>query len=455
MNTRIFFNKALAGVSLFTLSCAFALPVCALSFKDAVERALSNDPTFLAAQANRQAARERVTQAASENFIQGTLSASTSNNRREYTARTTPPPNNVPLEAYNMSSAQLSFTQPLWRHSSMIAFAQSKLGVQQADYQLNAAGQDVLIRLTKAWFSIMQARDNIQVAEAQERTAQQQLDLSQRANAKGILSLTDLEEARTKHDQAVAELVMAQSENEIALGALEQILGTVQTRPPKLSGKYPDMQTGAETLEQWLEKAETNNPSLQAARRALDVANEEVRKQQAGSEATLDLVASYGKNSQAAGISGGQAGFDSYVGSVGLQFNMPFSPGGGQRAKVREALAMKDRAIQELEAARRQARMDVKEAWFTWRASVAREAAALQAKQSAVLNVKGAQSARERGLKADIDVMQAEQQLAIAQRDWHKARYDSLLSQARLSASCGELSLEYLSHFDSAFESAD
>ena len=114
----------------FAFLCAtllLATPASGLSFKEAVARALSNDPAFLAAQANLSASRERITQAAADNFIQGSISASTSNNRREYTTRTSPPPANVPLEAYNMSSAQLSFTQPLWRHSSMIASHRASL----------------------------------------------------------------------------------------------------------------------------------------------------------------------------------------------------------------------------------------------------------------------------------------------------------------------------------------
>jgi len=438
----------------FVFLCATLLlgtPASGLSFKEAVERALSNDPTYLAAQANLRASRERITQAAAENFFQGSISASTSNNRREYTTRTSPPPANVPLEAYNTSSAQLSFTQPLWRHSSMIAFSQSKLGWKQADHQLHAAGQDMLVRLTQAWFDAMQARDNVHAADAQVQTAQQQLESSQRANAKGILSRTNLEDARAKHEQALAEQAMAQSELEIKLGALEQIIGPLQLSPPILSDQYPSPQMGTDTLEHWLAIAEENNPALLAAQRGLDAANEEVRKQQAGYEPTLDLVASYGKTSQAAGITGGQAGFDSYVGSVGLQFNMPLSVGGGQSAKVREALAMKDKAVQELEAARRQARMSVKEAWYTWRASAVRETSSHQSVISAELNLKGAESARERGIKSDIDVLQAGQQLSIAQRDWHKARYDSILGNFKLQAACGQLDVEHLVALDKAF----
>ena len=113
----------------------------------------------------------------------------------------------------------------------MIAFSQSKLGWKQADHQLHAAGQDMLVRLTQAWFDAMQARDNIQATDAQVQTAQQQLESSQRANAKGILSRTDLEDARAKHEQALAEQAMAQSELEIKLGDL-QIIGPLELSPP-------------------------------------------------------------------------------------------------------------------------------------------------------------------------------------------------------------------------------
>ena len=437
--------------------CAFALltvqPASALTLKEAVELAMSNDPTFLAAQANLNVSRERAAQAVSGLFPQLTATANTTANRRIYTLHSQPPPANTPTERYNSNSAQLNLTQPLWRHSSMIAMTQADLTVSQADFQLSAAAQDLLVRLAQAWFDAMQARDGVLVAEAQAQTARQQLDLSQRGHDKGVLSLTELEDARAKHDQAVAEHAMAQSELEIKLATLEQIVGPTPHMPPVLSDQFDAEPFGGNTLEQWLMLAEDGNPALLAAQRAVDAANEEVRKQVAGHEPTLDLVASYGKSTQAVGISGGQLGFDSKQGSVGLQLNMPLYAGGGQNAKVREALALRDKAAQELEAARRNARLNAKQAWFTWRASGVRETSARQAVQSALLAVNGAQSARARGVKADIDVLQAQQQHAVALRDWRKARYDSIVSQLKLKAACGRLSGDELMTLDKVFAS--
>lgn len=438
------------GALLIAWICLTVSPAHAISFKEAVGLAVINDPKFLAAQADVQASRARMAQAAAENFFTGSLTASTSNNRREYSTRTMPP-TSYPLEAYNMSSAQLSFTQPLWRHANWISFMQSKLGLEQADYQLQAAGQELLIRLVQAWFDVMQSRDNRIAAESKVKAMQQLLEQAQRAHEKGILSATELAAARAQLATAIAELAVTESEMEIRQGALEQIVGPFFLVPPQLLDDHVTPQMGSDTLAYWLEQAEAGNPSVRAAQRALDAANEEVHKQQAGYEPSLDLVASYGKTSQAAGLSGGQSGFDSYVGSVGLQLNMPLSPGGGQRAKVKEAVAMQDKAIQELEAARRQTRQSVKEAWFNWRASQMRETAAKQAMQSTEMMVKGAEAARQRGIKADTEVLQARQQQAMALRDWRKARYDSLLNSLKLKAACGQLDAEQLIALDAIF----
>ena len=414
---------------------------------------MSNDPTFLAAQANLNVSRERAAQAVAGLFPQLTATGNTTANRRIYTLHSQPPPTNIPTERYNSNSVQLNLTQPLWRHSSMIAMTQADFAVSQADFQLIAAAQDLLVRLSQAWFDAMQARDSVIAAEAQVQAAQQQLQLSQSGHDKGVLSLTELEDARAKHEQAIAEHSMAQSDSEIKLATLEQIVGLTAHTPPVLSDQFASSAFGSGTLDQWLTQAEASNPTMLAALRAVDAANEEVRKQQAGHEPTLDLVASYGKSAQAAGISGGQPGFDSKQSTVGLQLNMPLYAGGGQNAKVREALALRDKSAQELEAARRNARLVTKQAWFTWRASGVRETSAKQAVQSARLAVNAAQSARARGVKADIDVLQAQQQHAVALRDWRKARYDSIISQLKLKAACGQLSGDELMALDKVLTS--
>lgn len=425
--------------------------ISALTLKAAVELAQRSDPTFLAAQANLNVSRERAEQAVAGLLPQLNASANSNTNRRNYNQHNPLPWIISTPERYNSHTAQLNLTQPLWRHSNLIELHQAELNVSQADLQLTAAAQDLLLRLAQAWFDAMQARDSVTAAEAQVQAAQQQLEVTQRAHDKGVLSQTELDDARAKHAQAQAEQAIAQSELEIKLAALEQITGPANHTPPVLSEHYKLSAYTNTPLDNWLKQAESNNPALRAAQRAVDAASEEIHKQRAAHEPTLDLVASYSNTVQGAGISGGQAGFDARTAALGLQFNLPLYQGGGQKAKVREAFALRDKAVQELEAARRNARLTAKQAWFTWHASSVREHASRLAIQSAAEAVSGAQLAKARGVKADIDVLQARQQQAVALRDWHKARYDSLLSQIKLKAVCGQLNREDLIVLDQAF----
>lgn len=436
------------------LMLSLVAPVHALTLKEAVELAIGNDPVYLGAQANLNVSRERARQAVAGLLPQLNVSASTTANKRRYAPHTNPPPANIPMERYNSNAAEIKLTQPLWRHGSVIALTQANLAITQADYQLSAAAQDLLVRLAQAWFDTMQARDGLMSVDAQVQALQQRVELAQHAYDKGVLAQTDVEDARARFEQATAERAVAQSDLDIKLATLEQIIGSAEYTPPLLAEQFALPPFEGNTLDLLLSEAEAGNPTLLAAQRALDAANEEVRKQRAGHEPTLDLVASYGKVAQGAGISGGLNGFDARQGTVGLQLNLPLYAGGGQNAKVREALALQEKAAQELEAARRKVRLDAKRAWYGGRASRVRESSARQALHSGELALKGALSARSRGVKADADVLQAQQLRAVALRDWRRARYDAVVSQVKLKAASGQLNGDDLLALDQAFDGA-
>lgn len=425
----------------FTCTLFFTLTstsTFAITLGEAVNLAVQNDPIYLAAQANLNVSRERSTQALSALLPRLDASANSTHNRRNYSYEL--PVNTNLLEKYNSNAVQLNLTQPLWQRAKYISLTQADIVVQQADYQLAAAGQDLLVRLSQAWFDVMQARDAAVASNANVLAMQRLWEQIRRANELGVAPVTDLEGARAKYDQALAEQAMSESEQGIKLAALEQIIGPL-ARPtlPVLPDPFtpPDLHNG--TLEQWLEQAETSSPSILAAQRALEAADEEVRKQRAGHEPTLDLVASYGKSAQGAGISGGQNGFESRLNTVGVQFNAPLYAGGGQSAKVREAHAMREKAKYELESAIRTVRSSVKQAWFTWQAGRMQRQSAAQELKHAAFAIKAAESERDRGVKVELDVLRARQQNEAARRDLYKACYDMIASYIKLKAATGQL----------------
>ena len=420
----------------------WANPVHALTLNDAIEQALHNDPTYLAAQANADASRARFSQAFARLMPQLTASANTNDNRRDYALLNNR--GNTTTERYNSHGVQVNLTQPLLHAEKYFALNQADLLVNQADYQLLAAEQDLLIRLVQAWLDIRQARNAVLASDSKLAAGQKELDLAQRALQKGVMSMTELEAAQARRDQAQSEQVTAQTEYSFRLAVLEQIIGQ-EVRPTDLplntllSERYASLKPEQSTAEEWIAQAENGSPAILAARRALDAANEEVSKQRAGHLPTLDMLASYNNATQGSGLTGGQTGFRNTVNSVGVQLNVPLFSGGEQSAKVGEALAMRDKARYELEATRRNTRLKIKQAWLAWKSSHARQRFGKQAVKSAVLALKSAESQRAHGLKADLDVLQARQQRDEVMRDLSKAHNDLILNYLKLSAETGQL----------------
>ncbi len=428
-----------------------ATPAWPLSLAEAITLARQSDPTYLSAQAGLTASQERSSQALGALLPQVTASGNTTANRRNYETRDNPfiPPAD---DKYNSKGGQVSLTQPLYRRANWIALIQSNAAVSQADFQLAAAEQELLVRLSQAWFDVMLARDVVVFAGGQTAAARYQWEQTRYALELGLATEPQLEEARSKYDQAVADEVVAETDQSIKSAVLEQIIGPLPVlKPPALSDDYVIVDPRSGTLEQWLSQAEASSPSILAASRAYDAASDEVRKQRAGHEPTLDMVATYGKNGQGAGSFPGQNGYDIKQRSVALQLNIPLFSGGTQNAKVGEAIALREKARQDLELARRNVRLAAKQAWFGWQAGAARKTASLQSVKFTSLALKAALTGRMNEVKSELDVLQARQQLYSALRDLQKARYDMITSHIKLKATAGRLEDTDLTVFDAWF----
>jgi len=268
----------------------------------------------------------------------------------------------------------------------------------------------------------------------------------------GTHSEPQLEEAKAKSDQAVADALTAETETQLKVAALEQIVGALRGFvPPFMRDWVAIADPGMEKMEVWLERVETQHPNVLAAGKALEAASDEVRKQWAGHQPTIDIVANYGKNSQAVGGFPGQAGYDTKTGAVGLQLTLPIFSGGAQSAKVDEAIAQKEKARHDLEAARRGALLAGKQAWLGWQSARMRAVAGAQMVRSADATRELAKQGLEKGLKVELDVLQAEQNWRAALRDYRKARYEQMVSYAKLKAATGNLTQADVQTMDALF----
>lgn len=441
---------ALIRLVLAASVCLVAFPAQALTLRDAVSLARQSDPVLLSAEANLSASEQRLVQATANMLPQVSVTANTMTNQRGYQTMdaVTPVANNQ----YNSNSTLLNFTQPLVHTAYTMAGDQAEAASTQSAYQYKAAEQDLLVRLAQAWFDVMLSRDISAFASAQVAATNLQWDLTRRATELKLEAGPALEEARTKYDQAVSDSISAETDESIKTATLEQIIGPLKFfAPPSLPDDYAMEDPRQGTLEQWLSHAEMRSPTILAALSALAAADDEVKKQRAGHDPTLDLVASYGNTYQAVGVFPGQSGYDIKQRSIGLQLNIPLYAGGGQDAKVKEALAMNEKAAQDVETAKRSVRLAAKQAWFGWQAGNAHQKVALQSVRSSSASLDSAIDGKRKGIKIELDVLQARQQLLGAQRDLQKSRYEMITNYLKLKSTAGELNDTDLVGFDAWF----
>jgi outer membrane protein len=442
-------SVVLSAAVLGALSSALSSGAAAQTFREAVERARATEPGYLAAQAGAAAAQQRSKIAFGGLLPQISATAGTNSNRRDYDQRSLPPTTSI--DNFNGNSAQINLTQPLYRPSNLIALRQAEAALVQSGFQVLAAEQELLARLVVAWFDAMSARDAMLYATRQVAATRQQADILKRGATLGTASAPALEEALARHEQARAERVAAEMDFHVKAASLEQIIGPAPAFvPPFLSHRASFEVVGNTSLEQWLEYSAAS-PQIQAAEQAVVAAEEEIRKQRAGHQPTVDLVTTYGRNAQQVGNFPGQAGYDILQGVIGLQLTVPLYSGGAQVARVDEAIAAREKVRYDLIATQRATRLAVKQAWYGWQAALTRRSAALQSASAALSALRAALVGIGAGVKTDLDRLQAQQQVENARRDFNKARYESTLYLVRLKAVAGLLTPEDVTRLDALF----
>ncbi len=195
-------------------------------------------------------------------------------------------------------------------------------------------------------------------------------------------------------------------------------------------------------MEKWVEIAQMSNLQLAVAKAGEQIAEKEVARNRGGHYPTLDLVANYSQ-SNASGSNFG-VGIDSTNKSVGVQLNMPLFEGGAVDSKWREAQANQERARQQLEDARRNAAQQTRQAYLGVVSGIAQVNALKQALASSQSVLDASKLGHEVGVRTNLDVLNAEQQLYSTRRDLYQAQYNYLISRLSLQAALGSLGEEDL-----------
>jgi outer membrane protein len=416
---------------------------------DVYRKAQERDPVYSGAIHALRAARERIPQARAGLLPAVNLVGATSQQSGQASFSEAP---YVDRDVRNRSW-NLQLTQPLWRAASWAALDQAERQEALAEAQFHQAEQELILRTAQAYLDVLVAQEAERVARLQTVAVTQQLELARRNFEVGTGIVTDVHEAQARLDLSRAQAVAAASDLKSRRAELARILGEPQANLARLRADslLPAIQPDDE--QPWLDSAREQSVSVRIAQATLEVADREIAKSRAAHSPTLDLTAGYGTNYSSGSItSPADISVRSRSSQVGLNLNVPLFAGGGVQARVREALALKDKASDDLEAARRQAVAQASQA-FT---GVVSGAAQVQALASAIASSKSSVDSNKIGFRVgsriNIDVLNAEQQLYTAERDWHKARADTLMQGLRLKAANATLAEADLSTINNMLE---
>lgn len=433
MKTKLITPRLALIAALSTSGWAYAADLL-----DIYRSAQSNDPVFAAARAAQQAGQEKLAQGRSLLMPSVNLTAnSTINDQTTQYRGNFPIPGATGNHRYNSNGYGVTLVQPLFRQQNWLAYSESELQVAQTDAQFKIAEQDLVLRTAQAYFDVLIAQDSVQLAEAQKTAISEQLAQARRNFEVGSATITDTHEAQARFDLTAAQHIAAQNNLEIKRSALQQLINALPQEIKPLGKQFKLEAPQPADMEKWVADAELNSPQLTVATAASQLAEKEVTRNLGGHLPTLDLVANYSKN-YANGSSFG-VGSDSTNKSVGVQLNLPLFQGGATNSKWREAEANRDRARQELENARRSVASQTRQAYLGVVSGIAQVKALQQALTSSESVLEASRLGQEVGVRTNLDVLNAQQQLYSTRRDLFQAEYNYLLSQLRLKAAVGSL----------------
>lgn len=423
----------------YGMACSALMFPCYLYADDLLQvyrAALANDPVFAASRYNLDIETSRRRQAGAA--LGPTLNAHASASDQEGDAVF----GGAPSESREADARtwSLQLTQPLFRYQNWQSYAQAKLQIIRANAQLAQAHQELMLRVATAYFDVLIAQENLTATDAERTAIGEQLKFAKRNFDVKAGTITDVHEAQSRFDLANARYLAAVEELETKRGALEQLTGTVPAtlNPLKSDAVLPAPQPS--DIQSWLDAAKENNLNVQANRAAVEAASREIAKQRAGHYPTLDLTASYGNNYSSGSLTS-PANVSSDVTStqVGVQLTVPLLASGAVNARVTEAIAGRDKVQAELEAAKRTATQAARQAYYGVTTGVARAESLKQAVRASQSSLDGNKIGQRVGTRINIDVLNAQQQLAAAQRDLARARYETVIQALRLKTAAGNL----------------
>ena len=417
------------------LGLLIAYSANAADLLEVYQAAEQQDQVYAAAKATYNASLEKLPQARSALRPQVNLQAPLTYNY----VRNNPKGDSIPTTSDNYAGANitLSLTQALYRPENSIIVDQANLQLAQVEAQLAQAQQDLIIRASQAYFDALLAEDNVAVSRNQKIAISEQLAQAKRNFEVGTATITDTHEAQARYDLAVAREIADQSDLEVKRRAIEILVGKPMDQLSPLREHVSLPAPKPNDMGQWVDAAQAQSLQVAVFKSAEDIAVKEIERNKAAFKPTVDFVANLNENyntSKKAGF-----GQDTQSAAVGIRLNYDIWEGGLRNSKVRESVALREKARFDLENARRQVAQNARQAYLGVTSGIAQVKALEQAVISTQSQLESTKLGQEVGVRTGVDVLNAQQQLYTARRDLYSAQYNTILNQLKLKFAAGML----------------
>ena len=331
--------------------------------------------------------------------------------------------------------------QPVFNYSSYNRYKQNLIQTSLSDKQLLWSTQDLIYRVVKLYFETLQASDEIDLLQAQRKEILAQLAEAEAMFNAGLVSITDVNETKTKAALIEVEQLNAVQLFKIKKREFETVTGSLPGKLNKLNPviTFTEVENKAE---EWINIAMENNLDLQIRRDEVKIADREIDIRAGDRYPTIDAFASRSRNWNSGGYPYGttknQGGKD-FSDAIGVEINIPIYQGGFRSSRVREGKLLKLKLQEDEEYLERQVKLAVRENYLHLQTNFAEIVAYDIALKSAKLTLDSTNLGFKAGLRDSIDVLRAQQVYFDAEKDILDNKYDYLMNLINLKFSVGML----------------
>jgi len=261
--------------------------------------ALRNDPQLRDADANRLASRESRPQALAALLpqVSGTAAYTRSHNGGNQDQLQATPAGQlyvVPLPFTSDTTEKqwaLNLRQNLFSWQNWLTLKASNSQVAQAEATYAAAEQDLIFRVSQAYFNVLSAQDNLEAQQASLDAIARQLDQTVKRYNVGLIAITDVQEAKAARDTASAAVIAAKRTLATSEDQLQEITGEKYDSLSKPGMEMPLNLPEPADEQRWVNISLDQNLSLVSSRLAADIARDNVQIAFGGHLPSVDLVA--------------------------------------------------------------------------------------------------------------------------------------------------------------------